>query len=136
MKGEVSSLTGGCPALDFDVNGTHVTTDASTAFEHGTCGDVQDGVPVEVEGFQVDGDINATKVELDLKVELAGPVSGLSGSCPVLTFTVDGRTVTTDSSTEFKDGACGDVQNGTEVKVEGLRQPDGSVLASEVELDD
>ena len=129
------------------MNGTSVTTNTLTTFEHGTCSDVQNGVQVEVEGFLQPGDgtVLASKVELDIEeedededeeVKLDGSVSDLSGGCPNLSFTVDGTTVTTDGDTAFDGGACSDVQNGTEVKVEGLRQPDGSVLASEVELDD
>ncbi len=123
--------------LMFTVDGRTVTTNILTEFKHGSCADVQNGTEVEVKGLrQPDGSVLASEVELDIEeVELEGSVSGLGGSCPVLTFTVDGRTVTTDSSTEFKDGTCGDVQDGVQVEVEGLLQPDGTVFASKVELD-
>ncbi len=57
--------TGSCPTLNFNVNGSNVTTDASTEFEHGTCGQVQNGVQVEVEGLQVGSTIQATEVDID-----------------------------------------------------------------------
>ena len=54
------------------------------------------------------------------RVTLNGSVSNLKGSCPSLTFTLDGETVFTDADTEFKgkDG-CAAVANGT--RAEGRR---------------
>ena len=68
--------------------------------------------------------------------ELEGSVSNLSGTCPALTFTVRATTVRTNGVTRFKDGPCSRIANGVRLEVEGRRQPDGSILATEVELDD
>jgi trimeric autotransporter adhesin len=63
-------------------------------------------------------------------ISLRGDVSGLSGECPNLTFTVDGRLVRTSGATSFD--RCDRLRNGREVRVDGLLQVDGSVLALRV----
>jgi Domain of unknown function (DUF5666)/Viral BACON domain/Putative binding domain, N-terminal len=66
------------------------------------------------------------------KVELSGSVSGLSGKCDNLRFTVAKTVVTTNRDTEFRGGSCERLDNGDKVDVTGLRQADGSVAASDV----
>lgn len=68
--------------------------------------------------------------------ELEGTVSNLSGSCPTLTFTVQRTTVKTNSATVFEHGSCTRIVNGTRVEVEGRRQADGTIVATEVEIED
>ena len=68
--------------------------------------------------------------------ELEGSVSNLSGTCPALTFTVRATTVRTNGVTRFTDGPCSRIANGVRLEVEGRRQPDGAILATEVEFDD
>jgi hypothetical protein len=68
-------------------------------------------------------------------VELSGRVAGLSGTCPSIRFTLGGTVVTTDGETRFRKGNCRDVRNNERVEVKGRRQADGSVRATEVELD-
>lgn len=70
------------------------------------------------------------------ELRFRGTVSGVSGSCPNLRFTVDGRTVTTDRDTDFRSGRCSDVKNGTEVSVRGLRTSAGTIDARRVEFED
>jgi hypothetical protein len=70
------------------------------------------------------------------QVELDGSVASLAGSCPNLSFRVRGQRVVTNSATIFDDGRCTDIRNGRSVEVRGRRQPDGSVLATRVEVDD
>jgi hypothetical protein len=65
-------------------------------------------------------------------IDLSGRVSGLQGSCPSLTFTLQGRTVRTNGATDFKKGNCGKLDNGDSVEVDGLVQADGSVVAGRV----
>ena len=67
-------------------------------------------------------------------IELRGDLSGLSGDCPNVTFTVDSRLVRTTSATVF-DGRCDRLRNRREVSVQGLVQGDGSVLALRVRQD-
>jgi hypothetical protein len=65
---------------------------------------------------------------------ISGPVSGLSGSCPTLAFTVAGKTVKTNNATQFMNGVCAGVKNGAQVGVRGTAQTDGSILAAVVHL--
>ena len=70
------------------------------------------------------------------EVELEGNLTGRSGTCPSISFSLSGTPVVTNSSTEFKDGSCSSLANGQRVEVKGTRQGDGSVLARRVEKDD
>ncbi|HSK08046.1 MAG TPA: BACON domain-containing carbohydrate-binding protein [Vicinamibacterales bacterium] len=69
-------------------------------------------------------------------IRLSGRVSGLSGACPNLTFTVERQTVFTDSSTKFTSGNCRHVTNGRYVRVDGLVREAGRVYAVTVEIGD
>jgi Domain of unknown function (DUF5666)/Putative binding domain, N-terminal/Viral BACON domain len=68
-------------------------------------------------------------------IRLEGQVAGLSGACPTLRFTVRGQLVQTDLSTEFE-GSCRRIDNGDEVRVDGIVLPDNSVLATRVRAGD
>jgi len=70
------------------------------------------------------------------EVKVSGKVSNLSGGCPSISFTIGSTRIATNGSTRFEDGSCGSVKNGITVEVRGTQQPDGSLLATEVELDD
>lgn len=70
----------------------------------------------------------------DDDVRLRGIVTALSGSCPALQFTVNGRLISTDGRTDFRRGSCSHVANGVEVEVDGRRRSDGSILAGRVTL--
>ena len=67
-------------------------------------------------------------------VELDGPLSGLTGTCPAMRFTVEGRVVTTSSQTDFRGGNCGQLVNGLRVEVQGRQQSDGTIAAESVRL--
>jgi Domain of unknown function (DUF5666) len=68
------------------------------------------------------------------RVELSGSVAGRAGACPSLTFTVGATSVSTSTSTEFKDVSCSALQNGDRVEVKGSRQsPTAVVNATRVE---
>jgi hypothetical protein len=62
-----------------------------------------------------------------------GRVSALSGSCPVLAFAVDGRSVRTHSGTRFNKD-CTDVVERANVDVRGERRPSGEILAERVHV--
>ena len=68
------------------------------------------------------------------EVELDGPLSGLTGTCPAMQFTVQGRVVTTSSQTNFRGGGCNHLVNGLRVEVEGDQQSNGTVAARDVRL--
>lgn len=69
------------------------------------------------------------------KMEVTGPVTNLSGTCPNLQFTVAQQQVTTKDKTEFEDLECTEVANGKAVSVKG-KVKDGVLMAYEVEAED
>jgi hypothetical protein len=85
-------------------------------------------------GARLESERREREDEDDDANELEGRVSNVSGTCPALSFTVSATTVRTNGVTRFKDGPCVQIANGVRVEVEGSRQPDGSILATEVEL--
>jgi len=68
------------------------------------------------------------------KVHVEGTVSGVSGQCPALSFTVSGVPIVTNGSTDFKKGNCRQVEHSRSVEVTGTRQTSGIVLATEVQI--
>jgi hypothetical protein len=69
------------------------------------------------------------------QARLSGAVSGKTGTCPAISFTVQGTTVTTDGDTRFRRVTCAALTAGASVDVMGTRLSNGSVLAKSVELD-
>lgn len=67
--------------------------------------------------------------------EVKGAVTGLTGTCPALTFTIGTRTVKTTDTTRFEDG-CAKIQNTARVEVKGTIGSDSVLTATRVELDD
>ena len=67
-------------------------------------------------------------------IGIAGSVSGLAGVCPTVTFTLEGKTITTSTATRYDGGACSDLKNGARVKVSGATQANGSVAAQAIGL--
>lgn len=67
-------------------------------------------------------------------VDMEGTVSGLSGTCPSITFMVHGRPVQTTSATSFSHSTCTSLQNNAVVEVKGQRLADGTLQATSVEL--
>jgi uncharacterized protein DUF5666/BACON domain-containing protein/all-beta uncharacterized protein len=65
--------------------------------------------------------------------QLSGTLSGLSGKCPTVSFTVSSKTVTTTSATAFTGTACNDLRTGRAVLVTGTLQSNGSVVATIVD---
>jgi hypothetical protein len=66
--------------------------------------------------------------------DLNGTIGGLQGQCPAVAFVVDGSRVRTNSATDYKRDVCGDLANGKRVKVEGLRDAGGEVLATRIDI--
>lgn len=125
ISGPVVTLGGTCPTLAFIVQGTRVTTSASTEFKGVTCANLKNGVMVEVKGSRgADGAISASRINIedvddDDQDEMNGAVAGLTGSCPTLAFSVKSTKVTTTASTTFERVTCARVQNGRIVQVNG-----------------
>jgi hypothetical protein len=66
------------------------------------------------------------------KGEVSGTIAALTAGCPSISFIVSGTPISTNASTEFKGASCSALKNGDKVKVEGTKQPSGTVLATEV----
>ncbi len=68
------------------------------------------------------------------EAEVSGAIVGpITGSCPAVSFTVGTTVVKTSASTKFDDVRCESLSNGDVVSVEGTKQADGSLLATELE---
>lgn len=78
------------------------------------------------------------------EVSIEGEISNLRGSCPSVTFVVEGdlnrkdaqakTTVNAGSQTIYTGGSCGDLREKRKVKVVGTVTPDKKVDATRVEL--
>ncbi len=129
------------PALVLTIAGTTVRTSGSTEVQRR--GDVQDlsvlqiGMTIHVVGDRrTDGSIDARRLQIKddatgAEFEIEGSVGGLKGTCPTVTFGVNGFNIATTASTTFVP-ACGDLKSGNKVKVRGITQADGSVRATSV----
>ena len=86
---------------------------------------------------QADGSIDARRIQIEDdatggEFEIQGSVGGLKGSCPSVTFGVNGFSILTNSATVFQGGACPALKSGDKATVNGLKQADGSILATRV----
>ena len=116
---------------------------ASLAFSSLAVGD-----RIHVKGTRQGDLVQATEIMVQSQnqnppVELDGVVAVLTGACPMLTFSLrssmtssTGTTIATDGGTFFKEGRCGDLENGDRVELKGQRRADGSILASQIETED
>lgn len=150
FTGSLVSVGGACPNLTLLVAGKSVMTSASTAFLKAACTALRGGLTVEVSGMtQSDGSVSATRVQVDddgavvnepepgdqQETEFKGSVSSVGGACPSLSLMVAGRAVTSNASTAFQGGACGDISRGVTLEVKGMAAKDGSVAASRLKID-
>lgn len=85
------------------------------------------------DGDDHEGDDDGDDGDHGDEAEVSGAIGGLASvaSCPAISFTVSGTSVSTNSRTEFKGGACSTLKNGDKVKVEGTTQS-GLLVAREV----
>ncbi len=144
IEGRLNTIGGTAPQLTLTVGTTTVTTTSTTDVQRG--GDVQPlgalaiGQTIHAVGTRLaDGSIVARKLQIKGDepggaVQMAGAVGGLKGTCPTLTFGVNGYTVVTSAVTSFGPGtnACAALKSGSKVEVEGTRQADGTVKADTV----
>jgi len=65
-------------------------------------------------------------------VEINGKAGNVSGRCPSIQFELSGTTIATGFTTDFRNMKCTDVKKGVRLSVQGLTQPDGSILALQV----
>ena len=141
----VSGSCGNFP-LVFTVSGKTVRADASTSFVPG-CQALAAGKDVEAKGLLLaDGVLTASVVkvkEASSEIKVEGTVLALvEGSCggKNLAFTVKSKSgltqlVKTVAATKF-DSPCSALAIGAKVEVKGILQPDGSILAAKVEIEE
>jgi hypothetical protein len=142
IHGILTAIGGAKPTLNLTVGGTTVRTSAETIVKRR--GDVQTldalktGQILHVIGVrQSNGSIDARRIEIDDdapggEFEIEGSLGGLKGTCPAVSFGVNGFTVVTNSSTVFDGIACSALKSGDKISVKGVRQADGSVVATRV----
>ena len=126
---------------DLVVGTTTVHTDGATVVRRR--GDVQDlttlalGMTLHVVGArQSDSSILARMIQIKGDdtggaFQITGSMGGVKGTCPALRFSINGRSIATDSGTLFTP-ACTTFKSGSHATVKGVVQADGSVLATEV----
>lgn len=142
IAGTLTAMSGSKPTLTLTVGGTTVRTTATTEVKRR--GDVQTldalalGQTLHVVGTrETNGSLTARKIEINDdapggEFEIEGSVGGLSGTCPVVSFGVNGFQVKTTASTTFTGGTCAALKGGTKVQVKGTRGADGVVTATSV----
>ena len=140
IHGTLTAMSGAVPALTLTVGGTTVRTSSSTDVKRR--GDVQTlnelriGQTLHVVGTrQADGSLDARRIEINDdtaggEVEISGSAGGVSGSCPAVSFGINGYRISTTGSTLFEGITCAALKSGTKVTVKGISQADGSVLAT------
>ena len=144
VEGLLTGLGGSAPDLTFMVGTTAVTTDGSTVVQRK--GDVQtldelvENMLVHVVGErQPDGSIEARRVQIKGDpvggaFQIEGSLGGLKGTCPVVSFGVNGFAIVTDAATVYDPAApgCSGLKPGNHVTVDGVVQANGTVLATKI----
>ena len=140
IHGTLKAIGGAIPALVLTVDTTTVRTSSSTTVKRR--GDFQSldtlrvGMSLHVIGTrQSDSSLDARHIDIDDdapggEFEIEGSMGGMKGTCPSLTFGVNGFSIATNGSTTFDGTACTAFKNGDKVNVKGIKQADGSVLAT------
>jgi hypothetical protein len=147
-------VVGFVSATTFDsvtVNGITVTAAPDAVIRHGnrtlTMGDIGVGDHIQARGTMTGTSLLAIEIKVENTngvdddnvgdaAKLKGAISELSATagCPVVTFKIGTRVVTTSASTTFDDVACSALANGALVEVTGTVAADGSIAATKVEL--
>jgi len=156
LEGKVQALPPTTAAGTFMVAGQLVTTDANTHFFIGGASaqfaNLTIGQRVHVAGHVSGNALLASTIQIQgpdnpgngnpgngnpnnpiagSTVQLDGPMGGLKGACPFLTFGVKGTTVFTSGTTVFTP-ACSTFKSGDKVTVAGVVTANGSVTATTV----
>jgi len=160
----ITAVSGTCPDRVITVRGVPVTINSGTMFGPGVgCDGLAAGLTVHIAGLlTVTGgaySLIATAISVDhpadggagssnatggdgpgnpgrrAHVAGEGTVANLMGTCPTVSMVVGGARVHVDAGTQFVAGACGNLRNGTKVEMEGDTNPDGSLHAIRVTID-
>lgn len=156
INGIIDTLTGTASAFQFKIGSRAVKGDALTVFfgdgdKPDTFSSLKEGSRVEVKGEQRDDYVYAVRIHInggddddddgqDSSASIHGTLNAIGGSKPAFVLTVGTTAVRTSASTEVK--RRGDVQTldalkiGQSLHVIGDRQPDGSINARRIEIND
>jgi Domain of unknown function (DUF5666) len=146
VEGPIVSINAGARTLVVGRRQTSVLVPAGTPIHHGgTAIDFSQlavGDRVHIHATRTGTTLTATDVEVQNdkpaqpeEAEVQGTVSAVSGACPTLTLVVNGTTVMTNASTALSGGACANIIVGAHVEVKGVRQSNGSVLATRMSIE-
>lgn len=131
VSGSISAITGSAPALTLTIGAYTVTTTSATLVrrknETLTLAALAVAQKVEVTGEAgAGGVIDAFRIQITgeppvkpAPFQAKGAVSAVTGTCPIVTFAIEGRTVTTAASTKFVQITCATLTNGRNVQVNG-----------------
>lgn len=152
FQGRITAID--ATAKTFQVSGMTVKVAAATTIRHGNktvaFADLKVGDHVEVKGTKDGTTLTASEIKVESdnddgddedgppatsSTTVSGVISGATGTCPAVTFTVSSTKITVNSSTTYPGTTCADAtKNGANVKVTGTKQTDGSILATSVAL--
>lgn len=142
IHGTLTAIAGGFPNFVLTVGTTTVRTSSATEVKRRgdvqTLNELEAGMSLHVIGVrQSDGSIDARRIEINDdaaggEFEIEGAAGGVNGTCPAVTFSVNGFTIKTSAATTFDGGACAALKSGDKVTVQGTRQADGTVAATKV----
>jgi hypothetical protein len=151
FQGRITSIDS--TAKSFEIPGLTVKVTTTTVIRHGDktilFADLKVGDHVQARGTKDGTTLTATEVKVETEdgndaegdqgdeSELSGMISGSTGACPTVAFTVQSTKVTVNTATAYPHTSCADAtKNGVRVEVTGTKQTDGSVLATSISLDD
>ena len=155
FTGRITSID--TSAKSFQIPGLTVKTTAATVIRHGNktvlFSDLKVGDHIQARGTMDGTTLTATEVKVEQEgedddndddrgdagqTEVSGVVSGSTGTCPAVTFTVGSSTkVTVTKDTVYDDTSCAAAtKNGAKVEVKGTKGSDGTITATRVEIDD
>jgi hypothetical protein len=140
LEGKIASVNAG--AHTFRIGDTSVIVPGSASITDGfralDFSDLVVGARVHVKGSKSGSTITATRILVQQstleKVNASGTATDFGGACPNRTFKIGSQAIAVNDSTIFVHGGCGDLANGMNVDVKGLRRPDGSILGTQVKL--
>ena len=157
FQGRITSIDSS--AKSFQIPGLTVKTTATTTIRHGNktmqFSDLKVGDHVEARGTMDGTTLTATEIKVEQEgdddhdegdndrgdagqTEVSGIVSGSTGTCPAVTFTVGSSTkVAVTKDTVYEGTSCANAtKNGAKVEVKGTKASDGTITATRVEIDD
>ena len=138
IKGVIESLPGTPDFIgNWRVGGRTVRVSSATRIDQKD-GAVALGAFVEVKGtLRADGSIDASKIEVESgggnRANFKGTIQALPASSLIGDWTISGRLVHVLSTTKLK-SKSGAFAVGTSVKVKGISMPDGSIVATKIQI--